>query len=147
MKIDFKWNKPEAQIAKEKTGGENGLLFLANELKRIMDPYVPAENLALAQNVRTYVEDNAGIVHYTSPYAHYQYKGELYVDPKTGKGAFTDGERFWSRSGVAKRPSGRALSYSKFRHPLATSEWDKSAMTAKRGELTEAYQKYLGGKG
>ena len=78
MKVSFSWNKSEAQIVKEKTGGKAGLLFLANTAKRLMDPYVPADNLDLAQNVQVYVEGDAGIVHYTSPYAHYQFKGEVY---------------------------------------------------------------------
>ena len=29
--------------------------FLANEAKRLMDPYVPADSLALAQNVSVHV--------------------------------------------------------------------------------------------
>lgn len=54
--MDFKWNKPIPKIAKEATGGDRTLLFMANEAKRLMDPYVPAKNLVLARNVRTYVE-------------------------------------------------------------------------------------------
>jgi len=56
VKMDFKWNKPIPKIAKEVTGGDRTLLFMANEAKRLMDPYVPAKNLVLARNVRTYVE-------------------------------------------------------------------------------------------
>ena len=78
MDVEFNWNKPVKQVAEEKAGGKKGLLFLANEAKRLMDPYVPADNLLLAQNVRTYVAGEQGIVHYLSPYAHYQYEGEVY---------------------------------------------------------------------
>lgn len=144
MKVDFQWNKSIEQIMKEKTRGKAGLLFLANEAKRLMDQYVPAKNLVLAQNVFVYVEKDMGIVEYTSPYAHYQWEGELYVDPDTGKGAFTDGEgRFWSRSGVAKVPSGRSLEYDQFRHPLATSHWDKAMTAARMDDLVQAYQNYV----
>ncbi len=139
----FKWDKPTSQITEEKTGGDDGLLFLANEAERLMDPYVPADNLVLAQNVRTYVEKNMGIVHYTSPYAHYQWEGKMYVDPKTKKAAYTDGERFWSRPSVAKIPTTRKLSYSKFRHPKATSHWNRAMMRARKKDLFDAYQNYV----
>lgn len=146
MSGSFRWLKPMNTIVEEKTGGDNGLLFLANEAERLMDPYVPADNLVLAQNVRTYVQAKEGVIHYQSPYAHYQWEGTLYVDPKFKIGAFTDGERFWSRPNVAKVPSSKKLTYSKFRHPKATSHWEKAMIVAKGNELLEAYRNYLRGR-
>lgn len=137
MKLSFEWLKSEKQIMKEKTGGEQGLLFLANEAKGLMDKYVPADELILAQDVRIYVEDDVGVVEYTSPYAHYQYKGELYVSSITGSP--------WAANGEFKVPTGKKLEHSKFRHPNATSEWDKAMMTGEKGKLTQAFQKYIGG--
>lgn len=134
MQVSFEWNKPINVISKECTGGEAGLLFLANEAKRLMDPYVPANNLILAQNVRTFVEENAGIVHYLSPYAHYQWEGELWVSSKTGSS--------WSR-GEYKVPTGKPLKQEKYRHALATSHWDRAMATARKGDLASAYQNYL----
>lgn len=148
MKTEFKWNRPLVKVASQKTGGKQGLLFLANEASRFMDPYVPAESLILAQNIRIYVAGDRGVIHYLSPYAHYQWVGELYVDRKTGKGAFTDGQgNFWSRPGVAKVPSGKPLTHSTFRHPLATSHWDKAMMTARKGDLVQSMDRYLKGRG
>ena len=72
MHVGFRWNRPTSQIVNEAIGGSRTQLFMANEAKRLMDPYVPALNLVLAQNVRTYVEDGHGVVHYLSPYARYQ---------------------------------------------------------------------------
>ena len=57
---------------------------MASEAKRLMEPYVPARNMVLSRNVRTYVEDGQGIVHYLSPYAHYQHEGILMVSRITG---------------------------------------------------------------
>lgn len=146
MQVSFKWNKAIPTIADEALGGREGHLFLANESKRFMDPYVPADSLTLAQNVRVYVEGDEGVVHYISPYAHYQHEGVLYVDPITGKAAYTNGEGlFWSRPGVAKVPSGRQMQHSTFRHPLATSHWDKAMLTARKGDLARSYQNYLSG--
>lgn len=139
MKVTLEWNKPKRKIADEACGGSRGLLFLANEAKRLMEPYVPADTMVLAQNVRTYTEQDAGIVEYMSPYAHYQFEGVLYVSSRTGSA--------WSR-GEYKVPAGKALNHSKFRHPLATSHWDEAMRTARKGELAQAYQNYLnGGRG
>lgn len=136
MKFSLNWNKPKKTISFEASGGVHGRLFLANEAKRLMDPYVPADNLILAQNVRTYVENHAGIIEYMSPYAHYQFEGEVYVSSITGSA--------WSH-GEYKIPSGKEMVHSKFRHPLATSHWDRAMKTARKGDLSRAYQAYLNG--
>lgn len=135
--IDFEWNDSVAKIADRVTGGDRARLFLANEAKRLMDPYVPAHEEVLDQNIRTYVEDGEGIVHYMSPYAHYQYKGILYVSSITGSA--------WSR-GEYKVSTGKKLKHSTFRHPLATSEWDKAMMTARGEDIAKAMERYLKGR-
>lgn len=137
MSIDFKWNKPVAQIAKEATGGSRTLLFMANEAKRLMDPYVPALNLVLAQNVRTYVEGEHGVVHYLSPHAKFQHAGFVMVSRITGSP--------WARSGESKVVTGRKLVHNKSRHPLATSEWEKAMKAARMSDLTAAVQRYVKG--
>lgn len=109
-----------------------------------MYPYVPADKLVLSQNVRVYVKNGKGLIHYLSPYAHYQHEGVLYVDKETKKGAFTDGEgRFWSRPGISKIPSEKKLEYSTFRRPLATSHWEEAMLRDRKEDLIEAYQNYL----
>ena len=137
MKTAFKWNKSTEEIAREKLKGDQGLLFLANECKKLMEPYVPATvNLGLSQNVSVYVEGNMGIVEYKSPYAHYQYTGILYVSSITGSA--------WSH-GEYKVPTSKALNYQKFRHPMATKEWDKAMKTARMGDLEKSFQNYIKG--
>lgn len=137
MKLTFNWNRPVNTIAYEASGGKDGRLWLANECKRLMDPYVPARNLVLAQNVRTYVEGDHGVVHYNSPYAHYQYEGLLYVSSKNGSS--------WARSGEykVKADPEKNLKHDKSRHPLATSHWDKAMWTARGEEVIRAYQNWL----
>ena len=144
MDMKFEWNEPVVSIVAKKTGGRQGQLFLANEAARLMDPYVPARNLVLAQNIRITADEDHGTITYNSLYAHYQYAGVLYVDPQTKKGAFTDGKgRFWSRPNTAKIPSAGKLEYSKFRHPLATSHWDQAMKVAHMRELEKSMQKYI----
>ena len=84
MSTEMHWNKPIPQIVREATGNKRTLLFMAQEAKRLMDPYVPARNMVLSRNVRTYVEDDHGVVHYLSPYARFQYEGYLMVSRITG---------------------------------------------------------------
>lgn len=140
MKIDFSWNRSIKSIADDSCGGEQGLLFLANEARKLMNPYVPADNLVLAQNVRTYVENNKGIVHYQSPYAHYQYVGVAYGPNYPIK----DGNVVVGYySPPHKTSAGKKIKHSTFRHPLATSEWDKAMMRARKGDLAKAMEEYL----
>ena len=139
MSVDFKWNKLIPQIAKEALGGDRTQLFMANEAKRLMNPYVPALNMGLSQNVRTYVENGSGVVHYLSPYAKYQHKGVLMVSRLTGSP--------WAKAGESKVTTGKTLKYNKSRHPLATSEWDKAMKAARMGDYTSAVQKFVNGVG
>lgn len=139
MGVEFRWNKMIPQIAKEALGGDRTLLFMANEAKRLMEPYVPALNMGLSQNVRTYVENGRGVVHYLSPYAKYQYKGVLMVSRLTGSP--------WAKAGESKVTTGKSLKYNKSRHPLATSKWDKAMKAARMGAYTSAVQKFVNGGG
>ena len=121
-------------------------LFLANEAQKFMTPFVPADSLSLVQNVRTYSVSNGGVVEYNSPYAHYQFMGKLYVDKKTGKGAFFSPDYgFWSRKKATKKKTSKDLNYNVFRHPQATSHWDKAMSVAYGKELGESLEKYLRG--
>lgn len=137
MGTDFRWNRPIPLITREALGGERTLLFMANEAKRLMEPYVPALNMGLSQDVRTYVEGDRGIVHYTSPYANYQHKGILMVSRITGSA--------WARMGESKVTTGRKLKHNKSHHLLATSEWDKAMKAARMGDFTGAVQRFVNG--
>ena len=148
MKVstDMKWHKPLGEIVDGSSGGKKGKLFLANEFKRLMDPYVPAKNLVLAQNVRVYVDtDGDGVVHYNSPYAHYQYEGEVYGPNFPVKGEDGEIEGFYSPP--HKTPTGRKLKYHGFRHPLATDHWDRAMLKDRKQDLIHAYQAWLDERG
>lgn len=138
MSTEMRWNKPIPQIAKEATGGNKTLLFMAQEARRLMDPYVPARNMVLSRNVRTYVEDDHGVVHYMSPYARFQHEGLLMVSRITGSP--------WAMRGESKVVTGRRLNYSGARHPLATAEWDKAMKTARMDDYLQAVQNYVRGR-
>ena len=140
MRINFEWNDSPDQIARKNLGGKKGMIFLASTAARFMDPYVPADNLVLAQNIDITADEEAGHITYNSPYAHYQYMGEVY-GPNI---PIFDGEElmgFWSPP--HKTPTGQKLKYHTFRHPLATSHWDQAMMTARREDLMLSYEEYL----
>lgn len=139
MGVFFKWNKSVAEIAREATGGEQTFLFMANEAKRLMDPYVPALNMDLSSKVRVYAEGNSGIVHYMSPSARYQHGGILMVSRITGSA--------WARHGESKVVTGKRLEYNKSKHVLATAEWEKAMMASRGADYTAAVQRYVNGGG
>ena len=141
ISTNMEWHSPFSEIIDGSTGGREGRLFLANEFKRLMDPYVPAKNLVLAQNVRVYVDDdNNGVVHYNSPYAHYQYEGIVYGPnyPITRNGEV---EGYFSPPHKTK--TNRKLNHNKFRHPLATDHWDRAMLKDRKQDLIRAYQAWL----
>ena len=94
------------------------------ECIRLMQPYIPMDQGVLTGAFQQ-TQIGSGRIIQSTPYARYQYYGELYVDPQTGKGAFHDpiSGRFWSRPNVQKIPSGRSLNYNKTRHPQAGPRW------------------------
>ena len=114
--------------------------FLASEWSRYFAKYVPMREGILAQDIT--IEPFQ--VTYNSPYAHYQWMGNLYVDPITLKGAFYDPDYgFWSRPGVSKIPTGIPLNYSKEQNPLATSHWEVPAYNAFKDTVARAVTNYL----
>lgn len=135
QKISFEFNKSEKTIIEETTGGDKVQLFLANEARKLMQPYVPELNHIMIKNVRTYVEDGQGIVHYLSPYSRFQFGGKVMVSSITGS--------TWSH-GEAKILTVRDLKYSK---ALATSHWDKAMKTARGADLAKAAQNFIKQKG
>ncbi len=140
MKMHFSWLDTPKRIIQKRTGGKQGMLFLAASAARFMAPYVPAENLVLSQNISITANEEHGYVTYNSPYAHYQYMGEVY-GPNI---PIFDGDTlmgFWSPP--HKKPTGRKLQYNTFIHPLATDHWDKAMMTARKRDLVKSYAEYL----
>ncbi len=103
---------------------------LTNTVYRYMDKYVPYNDGAL----RTVTEVGIDYVLYKSPYAHYQYKGILYVDPETGSS--------YARRDVTKVPTSKNLNY----NTAGTgSYWDKKMMSAEGDKMIAEVQKKIDG--
>lgn len=98
--------------------------------------YVPFDEGALAGSANTATKIGSGEVIYDTPYARYQYYGEVYGPniPIVENGVVTG---YWSPP--EKHPTGRKLQYSTEKNELAGSHWfDRSMADHKDDILKEA---------
>ncbi|MCM1192021.1 MAG: minor capsid protein [Butyrivibrio sp.] len=82
--------------------------FVANEVLRLSDPYVPLAKGGLMGSGHT--EDGTDIV-WDLPYAHYMWEGIVYEDPKLHCAGFKTENGWRSRKDVEKVPTDRKLQY------------------------------------
>lgn len=117
MKVDYEvaFSNIQKQQIVDKYGLEGGRTqkVIDSAFMGYLDKYMPADEMQMITSMYNSTKVGSGEININVPYAHYQNEGELYVDPKTGKGAFHDpvSGRYWSRKGVKKVPSGKKLNY------------------------------------
>ena len=126
---------------------EKSKLAVHNRLAEMCDPYVPMDSGTLAQTTRITSDG----VTYSSPYAHYQYEGQVYGPniPIIQDGIVVG---WFSPPRKKKHPTGAEINYSKEVHPLATSHWDKAMLRDNKDKfeaeikriLTERYNELYG---
>ena len=97
-------------------------LFLANEVARLSDPYIPFKAGILKNNKQI----SAGTIKYSSPYARYQYYGNVMVGRPP------------------KRVTNIPLQYRGA--PKRGKEWNKRMWIEKGKNITSSLQKFVGGK-
>ena len=138
--MNVKVNLDKYRILSKVTNDRFGL-FVSNEWKRLINPYTPRDTGNLVRNVQLRPFE----IHYKSPYSHYMYMGEIYVDPVYHAGGFYTSTHGWrSRKDVKKIPSGRTFNYSKSKNPYATDHWDiVAAKSGQRAKLYRAINKAL----
>ena len=107
---------------------DNCMYQIHNLFAKMMNDYVPFSEGVLSQSLIV-LKDK---VIYNTPYAHYQYVGEVYGPniPIIEDGIITG---WFSPPGQKKNPTGKEIQYNKEYHPKASKEWDK-AMMSERGE-------------
>lgn len=138
MQVNFK----PVSVIKTRLGiqsnGPTHKFFAETCRQRMNARYVPEKKGFL--EVNSNVDNKCNIV-YESPYAHYQYIGKKYVDPKTGKGAFyNENYGFWSRPKVAKIPTNEDLHYTK----AGTGPyWDKKMVSVEMSEVDKEVEAYV----
>lgn len=101
--------------------------YFTNMCYRRMGPFVPGGSSSeLNKNVT--LGDN--YVLYKSPYAHYQYRSILYVDPETGSS--------YARKGIKKVPTNKSLN-----HVVGTSYWDKKMWASQKEDALKELQEFV----
>ncbi len=131
--------EPVSKIKANLGFGVNGDVqrFFTNQCATHMNKYVPFNVGAL----RNQIDVGLDYITYMSPYAHYQYIGDLYVDPITLKGAFfEENYGFWSRPNTEKILSGKPLNY---HTPGTGSYWDKRMWSAEGEQIIKDTENYM----
>lgn len=107
-------------------------LEIHDSLARYCEPYTPFDTGIMSHSLQI-LKDG---LRYNTPYAHYQYVGEVYGPniPIKQNGEIVG---WFSPPNQPKHPTGAKINYSKDKHPLATDHWDK-AMMRDRAEDFEA---------
>lgn len=125
-----------SQIIRDHGLDENGPVQakLLSDFDRFMDPYIPKDNGPL-KNTKTY--PNKHSIKYTSPYAHYMYKGKLMLAPSGSS---------WAREGEKKHYTNVSLKYQGA--PKRGAEWDKRMWNDRKNDILRDLQNVIkrGGK-
>lgn len=119
VKIDIN----PGDIVREMGLGEDGeaRVFIANEVARLSDPYVPMQSGTL-KNQRV-VAKNGKKITYPGPYAHYQHEGHVMA----GR--------------APKHYTGKALTY--HGAPMRGAHWDKRMLSDRKDDLVRATEKHI----
>lgn len=115
--------------------------FFRDDCDRLMDAYIPMESGKL-KNSKVYPDNTK--IKYIMPYAHYMYKGKVYISPTLGvSGVKTTSGRWWSPKGEKKTPTGRSFNYNGA--PKRGAEWDKRMKSDRIKDLEKDLQNYIKG--
>lgn len=124
MKMDAEVNIDAEKILKKYGLGQSkeAQRFLAEDVERLCQPYVPMSAGSAAHMVDAARVTEDGII-YPSPYAHYQYVGEVMA----GR--------------APKHYTGQAINY--HGAPMRGKQWDKRMMADKGKEVEKDFEIYL----
>ena len=104
--FSFLWNPNFAKTTNENF--HRAQCFVDSECIRHMDKYTPKRTGALIRSATLGTKIGSGHIVYNSPYARYQYYGEIY-GPNIP--IYKDGELMGWRSPPKKHPTGREITY------------------------------------
>jgi len=140
MKINVKaLVDPKAILARKGLGPDNRLRkYLAGRVKAHCDPYVPMK-AGILKNTAAISPDGSELT-YSTPYAHYQYVGEVY-----GPNVLTKrGWRSMAKKGC-KTPTGRKLQHKGA--PMRGPHWEKRMVADRRGVIEDEIAAFINQNG
>jgi len=138
MNGHLEWNKTDAQVLAEhdlQTGGEVQK-YIDSAVIRYDEPYVPFDSGTLAHSANTATVIGSGEVRYETPYARYQYYGNV-MGPNIPikQGGETVG--FFSPPNQIKTLTGAKLKYNIEHSSLSGSFWFERAMADHKEDILE----------
>ena len=136
----FLWNPNFAKATTEDF--HRAQCFVDSECIRHMDKYTPKRTGALIRSATLGTKIGSGHIVYNTPYARYQYYGEIY-GPNIP--IYKDGELMGWRSPPKKHPTGREINYSKDKNPNAQKLWFEKMKSEKGESILRGAQKIAGG--
>lgn len=136
----FLWNPNFAKATNEDF--RRAQCFVDSECIRYMDKYTPMRTGALIRSATLGTKIGSGHIVYNSPYARYQYYGEIY-GPNIP--IYKDGELMGWFSPPKKRPTGREITYSRDKHPNAQKLWFEKMKSEKGDAIRRGAQRIAGG--
>ena len=136
----FLWNPNFAKTTNEDF--HRAQCFADSECIRQMDKYTPKRTGALIRSATLGTKIGSGHIVYNTPYARYQYYGEIY-GPNIP--IYKDGELMGWRSPPKKHPTGREITYSKDKNPNAQKLWFEKMKSEKGESILRGAQKIAGG--
>ena len=95
----FRRNLPEAQR------------WLTSQVAADCTNFIPFRNGTLRSSVMFPEGLDGGQIEWNTPYAHYMYEGEVYINPKHNASGFIGADGMWHGWKGKKVPSGKPLSY------------------------------------
>lgn len=135
MKVEFK----PVGVIKARLGiqqyGPTHKYFAERCRQRMNARYVPRDEENLINS--SFVDNTCNIV-YPQTYAHYQYRGIVYIDPVTGS--------TWGRKGERKIPTDRMIK--NYTTSGTGPYWDKKMVSAELDEVIKETKEFMkrGGK-
>lgn len=123
MKVKVDINTARIMKQRGLGGDHRAQVYLASEVKRLSDPYVPMQQGLLKTNA--VIAADGSTLTYTQPYAHYQYYGEAMA----GR--------------APKNYTGKALDY--HGGPMRGPRWEQRMMADKSKEIVNNLKTYIGG--
>lgn len=132
--------EPGQILAKRGLGSSNAARrFLASEVVRFCDPYVPFQQGILKN--QAFIAQDGSSVTYPAPYAQYQYRGEV-MGPNI---PITEGGQvagYFSKA--PKHSTGRKLQY--HGAPMRGPQWDRRMLADRGGDLEKSMDAFLAGR-
>lgn len=108
--------------------------WLTHTIMQRMVRYIPQQTGALAEK-NVHMKSPHEIV-YNSPYAHYQWRGELMVDRITGSA--------WSKPEHGPKVyTGKPLNQTRGKNPLAGPYWEQRLMAAEGDQIGKDLAEYI----